>query len=301
MNNPLISVIMSTYNETLVELNKSLNSILNQTYENIEFIIVNDNPGNSVLANFMKSVNDPRVRFIINDSNMGLVASLNKALSCASGEYIARMDADDIAIKDRLEKQLEYLVNNKLDMVGSDIELIDENDIVIKKKMHFPSNEKSIRKYIVWGSCMAHPTWLVKREVYTYFNGYRNVPYCEDYDFLLRVVLDGNYRMGNISNIYLKYRVRNEGISTSNANMQYLVRRYLSIQFKKKHVPLEKDIRVYLSSDEFRNSVEDYSEYIRIKRTIKTGALYKIFLIIFNKNLYYDLYEKINLYLRERT
>ena len=114
----LISVIMSAYNEREIEFESSINSILNQNYENIELIIVNDNPQNEKLGHYLNNISDKRVKLIKNDSNIGLVSSLNKALSICNGEYIARMDADDISYKNRFQEQIVFLETGKYDLIG---------------------------------------------------------------------------------------------------------------------------------------------------------------------------------------
>ena len=103
----LISVLMSTYNETESELSQSIESILHQTYRNIQFLIVNDNPANPTLAHTLSryAASDSRIQIVENEQNLGLVASLNRGWKLAKGQYIARMDADDIALPHRLESE----------------------------------------------------------------------------------------------------------------------------------------------------------------------------------------------------
>ena len=137
MKDPLISVLMSTYNETHKELEESITSILHQTYSNLEFIIINDNPNNRELEERLKLYMDSRIKIFSNDKNLGLVNSLNKGINLCSGQYIARMDADDISRLSRIQDELMYLQSNSLDMVGSYIETIDENSETIKKIMKF--------------------------------------------------------------------------------------------------------------------------------------------------------------------
>ena len=101
---PLVSVIMSVYNGELF-LQKAIDSILNQTYSSIQFIIVDDN-SNEATKNILHSLQDNRVEIIYNKSNLGLTANLNKSLLQCKGNYIARMDADDISLPDRILKQV---------------------------------------------------------------------------------------------------------------------------------------------------------------------------------------------------
>ena len=170
MDTPLISVLMSTYNETTKELDESINSILQQTYSNFEFLIINDNPNNYELEKTLKSYKDSRIKIIHNEENLGLVKSLNNGLKYCNGQYVARMDADDISCPSRIQDELLYLQNNRLDMVGSYIETIDENGKTIKPLMRFPKNHNQIVKFMRWGSCICHPTWLLKRVVWNYMD-----------------------------------------------------------------------------------------------------------------------------------
>ena len=96
---------------------KSIDSIINQTYQNIEFIIVSDNPENKNIKMAVQAANDQRIKFIENKENIGLVQSLNRAISKATGKFIARMDADDISRKNRLKDELQYMQQNNLDIV----------------------------------------------------------------------------------------------------------------------------------------------------------------------------------------
>src|SRR5690606_13966390 len=127
------SVIMSTYNERLDWIVSSVESILNQTYKNIEFIIIVDHPDRielrEILIGYEKQ--DSRIKLVFNEVNQGLVRSLNLALTYCTGRYIARMDADDISLLHRLEHQKTYLELYKLDFVFSGVQVIDEENSML--------------------------------------------------------------------------------------------------------------------------------------------------------------------------
>ena len=113
---PKISVLMSVYNEPVDWMRQAIESILNQTYKDFEFIIVNDNPEreeNQLVLNEYRD-KDSRISVLCNDQNIGLTKSLNKGLENANCEFVARMDADDIAFPDRLKLQLQYLLKQHL-------------------------------------------------------------------------------------------------------------------------------------------------------------------------------------------
>lgn len=289
MDNVLISVIMSTYNEAEKELETSINSILGQTYSNIEFIIINDNPSNKKLCEFLYSIMDSRISILNNEKNYGLVYSLNRAWKYAKGDIIARMDADDISLNDRLEKQFYKMQVENYDLLGCCIETIDKS----KKIIYFPTEDRAIRKKISWYNCIAHPTWMIKKSIYEELNGYRNIPYCEDYDFILRCIKSG-YKVGNIPDIGLKYRIRKNSISNENRIDQYLLARYLAFNKNRILRLSEEDINKYYSSHKFENKRNRYISYKKNKEDIIYNKISgkNFFPILFNPYLYINILEK---------
>lgn len=299
---PKISVIMSAYNESLDELNRSIDSIINQTYQNIEFIIVSDNPENKNISTAVEAANDQRIKFIENKENVGLVQSLNRAISEATGSFIARMDADDISKKNRLKDEMQYMQQNNLDIVGSFIEIIDEKGTVQKDTMRFPITASHVKLFMRWGSCLAHPTWVAKSKVYQNLNGYRNVPQCEDYDFILRAIAHG-YKAGNIPKVELSYRVRQSGVSKSHEEEQFLLRDYLAHNMKRIDSLTEETITVFLDSEIFHRQLDQLSHYKISKQIIKSKTGIKKFKEIVkipgNQFFWKDIAEKMTLLIRE--
>lgn len=294
----LISVIMSTYNEPIDMINDSINSILNQSYNNIEFIIVNDNPSRKELKDFLLEIRkNYSIIYLENNNNIGLVKSLNKALSVANGKYIARMDADDISDKYRLEKQLDFLKKKDLDIVGSCVVLIDE----VGKEIGYisvPTSFDRIKRFYKIGSCVLHPTWLVKKKVFDSLDGYRNILACEDYDFVLRA-LDKGFKVGNIEENLLFYRVRKNGVSVSLESKQKLITYYLQKNITRIQEIDEETINEYIESEQFKKELVRINEYInaknsyKINNNIKIGVLLKL---LSNKYFYINT---INCFIRK--
>lgn len=225
---PGVSVIMSTYKEPEEYIRLSVESILHQSFSDLEFIIVIDNPQNEELLSLLleyKNV-DSRVIIIKNDRNIGLTASLNKALKEAKGELIARMDADDISDPERLKKQIEYLEANNLDLVGCSIRRISESGEILDKKTNKSYPPECIAKTLIYDDCIPHPTWIARKTLFDILNGYRELYSCEDYDFLLRA-LAKNYKFGICDEVLLSYRVNVNGISRMNSFRQHLSSAYL--------------------------------------------------------------------------
>ncbi|MEF2922355.1 MAG: glycosyltransferase [Holdemanella sp.] len=233
----MISVIMSTYKEDERLLRESIESILNQTYRDFEYIIILDYPDNDVHKSVIEeyALKDDRIHFYINEKNMGLTDSLNRGLSLCHGEYIARMDADDISLPDRLERQMKYLEKNHYDLIGGITEMINENGSLLYSIKSVPTDPKKINKALRYSQCIAHPTWLGKKEVFEKNAGYRHMPLCEDYDFTLRAVLNG-FVISNLNEAVLKYRMTSNSISRSNLFEQYLYMSYITNEYKNNRI-----------------------------------------------------------------
>lgn len=233
----MISVIMSTYKEDERLLRESIESILNQTYRDFEYIIILDYPDNDVHKSVIEeyALKDDRIHFYINEKNMGLTDSLNRGLSLCHGEYIARMDADDISLPDRLERQMKYLEKNHYDLIGGITEIINENGSLLYSIKSVPTDPKKINKALRYSQCIAHPTWLGKKEVFEKNAGYRHMPLCEDYDFTLRAVLNG-FVISNLNEAVLKYRMTSNSISRSNLFEQYLYMSYITNEYKNNRI-----------------------------------------------------------------
>lgn len=200
----MISVIMSTHNRSKT-LGRAIDSILNQTYSNYEFIICDDNSTDDtceILNSY--SIKFPNVKVITNDSNLGLQKSLNKCIRVSSGEYIARMDDDDYSYPDRLKVEMDFIKKNNLDFVGSNIGLFTERQNVygIKYYPEFPTKGDLIKE-----CCFAHPTILIKSNVLKESHGYsEKIEHLrvEDYELWLRLFLKG-FKGGNVQDKLLLY------------------------------------------------------------------------------------------------
>lgn len=201
---PKVSVIMSVHNG-MPYLVEAVRSIFAQTYKNFEFIIVDDASTDDT-CEYLQSLKDQRVKLIRNQENLGLAASLNKALRQAQGDHVARMDADDISHPDRLKKQLEFLERNpQIDLCGTWADLIDEKGKIIGEKK-FYTKDSRIKKALVIYSPIIHPSLFAKKAVFKKLRGYdKNFEYAEDYEFLLRAKKD--FIFANIGEKLFKLRL----------------------------------------------------------------------------------------------
>lgn len=255
----LVSVIMSTYNESEGYIRASVSSVLSQTLSDLEFIIVIDNPENEAAVRTVNAfaAEDSRVRVLCNERNLGLVRTLNRAITAAKGRILARMDADDIALPQRLEKQLAFMEREGFDIVGAATQYVDENG-TLTGGGHTYRTEEQLLRLLQFENGLCHPTWMVRREVYEQLNGYRDIDSCEDYDFLLRAIEKG-YRLGMVDEVLLYYRYNLNGISQSREFRQFLAFSYLSAHRNSPSAVSEDEIRDYVNKNMTTKNQENYA------------------------------------------
>lgn len=201
-NNPLISVVMSVYNGEKY-LAEAIESILNQTYKNFEFIIVNDGSKDNSIEIIKSYMNQDNRIVLIDRENKGLPYSLNEGISIAKGEYIARMDADDISLPMRFKKQIDYMQKNELDVCGSYIELFGNN--IKERIIKNPLNNDDIRFSLLFFSSLAHPTVVFKKEVFKKVKYNIEYKVAQDYQLWCDIV-NASFKIGNIPEVLLNYR-----------------------------------------------------------------------------------------------
>jgi glycosyltransferase involved in cell wall biosynthesis len=215
---PEISVILPVYNGQQF-IRSSIESILNQTFGNFELIIINDGSTDQT-AELLKIFNDPRLTIIDNVINQGLIYSLNIGLQNTRGDFIARMDADDISEPLRFQKQYEFLKQNpKVGIVGSQVRFFD---CELKKEIFFkdyPQSHGEIAWGMIFNCCIAHPSIMAKKEVFenngSYMQGWDTV---EDYELWTRLIPTTQF--ANLNEPLLNYRVHNQSISRQKKEFQ---------------------------------------------------------------------------------
>ena len=257
-----VSVIMSVYNEEEKWLEKSIESICNQTFTDFEFIIILDNPSNDKLEAIIKKAEkkDNRIKFYKNTKNLGLVSTLNKALKFCSGEFIARMDADDICHAERLEKQVEFLNKNpEVQLVGTNWKCIDEEGEILFEHGKLPTQYKFIKKNIKYNNMFLHPSWMFRSNILEAIYGYREMTFCEDYDFITRLITN-DIIITNINEYLMLYRVRDNSISISKAFEQYL-NSERTIKYMKERYKLKSD--TYDENESIKIDINKKNSYIK--------------------------------------
>jgi len=206
MNNistPLVSVVMPCYNGELY-LREAIDSILNQTYKNLELIIINDGSKDSS-EKIILSYTDSRVKYLINEQNSGICVTLNKGLDAAQGMYIARMDCDDISMPERFAKQVAYLESHpEVGIVGSDI--ITFGDGLEDRYFDFVHDKEGCKAGLLFNTCFAHPTVMFRRDIVDEHHLCYDDEYCGLEDFELWSRIAQYSELVNLPEPLLRYR-----------------------------------------------------------------------------------------------
>ena len=160
--------------------------------------------------------------------------SINKASQLAKGKYIARMDADDIATTDRLEKEYNIIKKGTVDLVCSNFYFIDEESRLLSRKFDFLTKKQLIKLLPVWNT-VHHPTIMMKREVFLKLGGFRDFPCAQDYDLWLRM-LSEKYTFLMLEEKLLKYRIRSNSTTSSKLLLQVLTMNYAKKLYKERKI-----------------------------------------------------------------
>lgn len=222
----LVSVVMPVFNGEKY-LKEAIESILNQTYKNFEFLIINDGSTDRSVDIIKKYQNiDKRIYLINNEKNKGIVYSLNKGLSSAKGKYILRMDCDDISFSNRIEEQILFMEKNKHIGISGTWVRINTNGMYknYKNKTKFPA----IKAGLLFNNMLAHPTFIIRKELIEKHNLSYNENFkgCEDYGLLI----DGMkyFQIEILPEILFEYRINEIGITQTLNNK--LEEKYINLR-----------------------------------------------------------------------
>lgn len=197
---------MSCYNAES-HVSNAIESIINQTFSNFEFIIIDDGSKDNTLTIIGKFAdNDGRIIFLKNERNMGLASSLNRGIKMAKGEYIARMDADDFSLNERLKKQVEFLDKNpNIDILGSNAIMVQGNKEWVSD---LPLIDNEVKKERFTKTCLIHPTVMLRKTCFEQGEYDPNLPWAEDKDLWLRWT--NTFTFANLSDSLIKYTVKDK-------------------------------------------------------------------------------------------
>lgn len=220
----LISVIAGNYNTPVRFVKKAIDSVLKQTYQNFEFIIVDDCSTDDSLET-IKSYDDPRIKIMSTDKNSGLATALNKALDVCRGEYVARMDLDDICLPERFERQLAYMREHPDVIVcGTYIKQIDGNGDICGDDRSFKSFD-DMERYRIFqlfanSPAISHPSAMFNRGLLEkhHIRYHENYLYAQDYRMWISCARWG--KCCTMPEVLLKYRIHGQAISTEKKEQQ---------------------------------------------------------------------------------
>jgi glycosyltransferase involved in cell wall biosynthesis len=208
-----ISVLMPVFNgEKYVK--EAIKSVLNQSFNSFEFIVVND-ASTDKTEKIIKSFSDLRIKLVNNKKNLGVAGSLNMGLKKCQGEYIARVDADDVNLSKRLEIQSKFLdKNQKYVLVGSNAILIDQKGKQIGVKV-YPEAHNELRYKMLIRNQILHPTIMMRTKTVKRIGGYRSwLNGAEDYDLFFRLMKVG--KVMNLQQPLIKRRIHSEVVTQRN-------------------------------------------------------------------------------------
>lgn len=248
---------MSVYNTEPKILKKAIKSILRQTYRDFEFIIIDD-ASDLNYADMIVGFNDDRIKFYSNPANLGLTVNLNKGIDMSGGEFIARMDADDISMPKRFEKQISFLESNpEIGVLGTSAITIGNRFKVLNRDY---LDHEIIKSKLIVNSPMIHPTIMARAELFKdnrYDENYRTA---QDYELWSRLIWKTKF--ANLKEILLMYRVHESQVSVAKSEKQIKtanITRKRMLQLLTPNIS-EKELRL------FTGSISNVEDLVRVQK-----------------------------------
>ncbi|MET2852533.1 glycosyltransferase [Vibrio owensii] len=288
-----ISVLISVYNEPIDWIESALLSLKNQiglgVSFNVEVCLVLDSPKRKEEisnANLFLGFEGVEINYIVNDENLGLARSLNIAANNSTGNFIARLDADDICYPNRFMSQLEFLkknVNSHVGLVGTGIERIDENGHHLSYAF-LPSKSEILKRWVTYKAVAYHPTWLMRKDVFFKLKGYRPYPNSQDLDFILRAFEQGVI-VSNLNSPLLKYRINSASLSISHSLRQRKCQYHIIKQSRLRKTQgsdkfSEAEMLNYISSRKIVANLHSISQRMFIKSRDSDSSFCKMFFFL---------------------
>ena len=269
MNSPLISVVLPVYNAEMFIID-TINSILNQTYTNFEIIIINDGSIDNSERNILQ-FQDQRIKYFKNEKNLKLIQTLNLGLSLAKGKYIARIDADDIALPNRFEKQIDFLEkNSEYGIVGAFAQTFGSEN----KELTFVQEDVDIRYAFLTHNPFVHSSVMIRNQILTEnkLSFDLNQLHVEDYALWIKIL---NFSKGKVlPEILIKYRIHENQISVVHNNIQEINTKKTQKDYLTSLLPEFKEVDLLF--DIFHNQKRTISDVILFLSNIKSISLENI-------------------------
>ena len=218
-----VSIIVPSYKRNRELFSRAIESLLAQSYENIEIVVVDDNAKPELLEylqalyDYIQELNSDKIKYIQNQENLGGALSRNVGIENATGEYITFLDDDDRYLKDKVKNQLDFMLKNDLEMSFTDLSIYNENEKLIDYRDHNDISQFDkdyLMKYHLTKQITGTPTFMVKKSVLLDINGFDNVPMGQEF-YLMMKIINSDAKLGYVSqNNIVAYRTSLEAIST---------------------------------------------------------------------------------------
>jgi glycosyltransferase involved in cell wall biosynthesis len=295
MSAPLVSIIIPVYNAEKF-IHESLASIVSQTYTSLEIIVLNDGSTDSSEA-IIKKISDPRIKYVAH-SNRGMAATLNAGLKMCAGKYIARQDADDISRPDRIQKQVEFLEENKdVALAGTWAEIIDEHGKSTRKFHRHPPGNDELKFGLLFDNPFVHSSVMFTRAAIDTHGNYNEKLHALVQDFDLWFRISRKYNIANLSEDLQLYRQTSDGISAATQDFSGEVIRQ-SAEHLKEVLGCDNELAMRISSAyhkgdsetfseaEFRTTIKKLCDNLKIDNPETRIKLHEHYLGMFRKNNY---------------
>jgi glycosyltransferase involved in cell wall biosynthesis len=254
-----VSIILPLYNAEKF-LRKSVESLLYQTFTDLEILAINDG-SNDTSVQILESFGDSRIKIINNEINRGLIYSLNRGLNLAAGDYIARMDADDISFPQRIERQVAYLeANPEIDIVSSDMVVIDENNRQLFRPFVPVTNPILMQWMLLRRNMLYHPTVMIRRNRFLNDELFYDPEalFAEDYELWLR--LSRSKKLVNQDEVLLQYR--RHGASVTQSKLENQLQN--SYQIVQKHIEISYRVFIRLETLQIMNRPMSFNKNMNL-------------------------------------
>ena len=269
----------------------AIQSILDQAYDNLELIIIEDGSTDKTLQ-IINSYKDPRINIIENSNNMGIPFSRNRALASSNGKYIAVLDSDDISLDMRIFDQVEFLENNpSFGLIGGLSELIDSSgfNMNIIQGQSLSSEETMV--HLLFKNCFTHSTIMFNKELIKSFSFNLDFAVCEDYELIVKIAQ--KRKIKNLNKVIIQYRIHNKNITQTNKSFDSNIKKIILSQFLRMGLSVsDKDYRIHKKLSK-KNVHHDNTELI-----YSLEWLEKLYMANMRKKIYpkEEFYNKISGY-----
>lgn len=237
---PKVTFLLPAYNAESY-ISETLDSLLNQDYKDYDILVIDDGSTDNtyeVISHF----NSNKIKLIRNESNLGLIKTLNKGLSLIQSKYIARIDSDDLCMTNRLDRQVSYMdSNSNCGVCGSSIQYFPS-----AFTLKLPVNDSRIKFDLIFRNAIAHPSVMLRNSVLQNFKYSEYFPNAEDYELWTRMA--PQTRFFNLPEVLVKYRIHNNQISSRNSEKQSIISKEIRKIYLQKFLDLKEDPDLFLET-----------------------------------------------------